>query len=352
MVEENGATRQGGAPAKGSNFYQQVTILRLPQHKDLRLAKRLDFSFAAGTIAAPLTISEVALASRHYPIVFSEGETPTPIAVLGLRPGENLFVDAAGQWRDGFYVPAHIRRYPFGLVQTPGTNTLSLAVDIACDRVLADGTTDGQESDRLFDENGAATPTATAALELCKAMQRDLRPTDAYGKALVNADLLVAKRAEFKLPGDHKIKLDGFRIVDEQQFRDMPDAMLGEWHRNGWLAVTSLHLVSRQNWSILAELHIARAAAAEQAQSETSVPVEVKSGEPEPAKAPEETEQDSQTVDTDENLSEAAQTESEAAEVSETEPHEETEPHDHAELHDEAEPDDGETPKDRRPDQA
>ncbi|WP_137389839.1 SapC family protein [Rhodoligotrophos defluvii] len=268
MADENGAARpQGGASNGGSNFYRQVAILRLPQHKDLRLTRRLDFGFAAGVIAAPLTVSELALASRHYPIVFSQGETPTPIAVLGLRPGENLFVDAEGKWREGFYVPAHIRRYPFGLVQTPGTNTLSLAIDEASERVLLDGVDGEEDSDRLFDETGAPTALANAALELCRAMHRDLQPTDAYGKAMVHADLLAAKRADFKLPGNRNLKLDGFRVVDDQKFRDLSESMLPEWHRKGWLTFTSLHLVSRQNWNILAELFIARAKAADEARA-------------------------------------------------------------------------------------
>lgn len=258
MVQENGAAEQ--SPANGANFYKQVAILRLPQHKDIRLTRRLDFAYASGVIAAPLSASEIALASRNYPIVFADGDVPTPIAVLGLKPGENLYVDSQGQWREGCYIPAHIRRYPFGLVQTPGTTTYSLAVDEACERVVM-GMTDGVESEPLFDENGAATPTVNAALELCKAMNRDLRPTDAFARALNGAELLVAKRAEFKLPGDRKIKLDGFRVVDEERFRDLPENMLGEWHRNGWLALVALHLASRQNWGTLAELHVARSPA-------------------------------------------------------------------------------------------
>lgn len=255
MVQENSATSQ--APARNSNFYKQVAILRLPQHKNFRLSRRQDFKYASGVIASPLSASEVALASRHYPIVFADGELPTPIAVLGLRPGENVFVDSNGQWREGFYIPAHIRRYPFGLVQTPGTTTYSLAVDEACDRVLT-GEVEGVESDPMFDENGQATAPVNAALELCKAMNRDLRPTDAFARALKDADLLVAKRVEFNLPGDRKIKLDGFRVVDAERFRDLPEEKLGEWHRNGWLALVALHLASRQNWGMVAELHAAR----------------------------------------------------------------------------------------------
>jgi len=255
MVQENGAV--ANTPARGVNFYRQVAILRLPQHRDLRLARRQDFRYAGGMIAAPLSAAEIALASRHYPIVFADGEVPTPIAVLGLKPGENAFVDQDGQWREGCYIPAHIRRYPFGLVQTPGTDTYSLAVDEACERVI-NGENEGIESDAFFDENDSPTPMVSSALELCKAMNRDLKPTDAFARALAGADLLVSRRAEFKLPGDRKIKLDGFRVIDDERFRNLAEDLLPEWHRSGWLSLVSLHLASRQNWGLLAELHAAR----------------------------------------------------------------------------------------------
>ncbi|MEI9982489.1 MAG: SapC family protein [Aliidongia sp.] len=40
-------------------------------------------------------------------------------AVLGYRPGENLFVDAEGRWATGVYVPWYVRCYPFAILDGP-----------------------------------------------------------------------------------------------------------------------------------------------------------------------------------------------------------------------------------------
>ena len=45
---------------------------------------------------------EVALASRTYPIVFTTGQEPSPVAILGVRKDENLFV-SDGKWAPRTY---------------------------------------------------------------------------------------------------------------------------------------------------------------------------------------------------------------------------------------------------------
>src|SRR5689334_16161317 len=66
--------------------------------------------------ALPITFAEMPQVARDYPIVFikpADGAALRAIALLGLKPGENLFVDARGRWRDDVYRPAYLRRYPF-----------------------------------------------------------------------------------------------------------------------------------------------------------------------------------------------------------------------------------------------
>ena len=59
----------------------------------------------------PLAGVEFFQAARHYPILFvGEGANASPIALLGLKPGQNGFVDATGQWQRAAYVPAFVRR--------------------------------------------------------------------------------------------------------------------------------------------------------------------------------------------------------------------------------------------------
>ena len=60
----------------------------------------------AQTHAVPLTIDEFVAAQRFFPIVFSSGENPVPLALMGLNEGVNVFVEDDGGLRGEMYVPA------------------------------------------------------------------------------------------------------------------------------------------------------------------------------------------------------------------------------------------------------
>lgn len=102
-------------------FYERPVPLNRTQHKDLRLKGIPSLRFAAGVHSVPLTGVEFPAAARDLPILFagSSMEEAGPMALLGLRQNENLFIDADGQWAANTYVPAFVRRYPFVLAEKP-----------------------------------------------------------------------------------------------------------------------------------------------------------------------------------------------------------------------------------------
>ena len=92
-------------------FYRQPVILRFDQHRGKAIKPANGYGFSANTLAVPLMLGEFAHAGRHYPIVFAQNEQPAPVAMLGLREGQNLFLEPDGSWRNSAYVPAYLRRY-------------------------------------------------------------------------------------------------------------------------------------------------------------------------------------------------------------------------------------------------
>src|SRR5690606_23806240 len=97
----------------GPAFFKNVVPLNRDRHRRLKLRMDGRATFAAGTHFVPLAAVELYEAARDYPIVFTGSEDASPVAILGLRAGENLFIDANGRWANGTYVPAFVRRYPF-----------------------------------------------------------------------------------------------------------------------------------------------------------------------------------------------------------------------------------------------
>lgn len=232
-------------------FYEKPTLLRFDDHKGAGLLSNGTFGFAKAANAVPITIGEFMPIIRHYPIVFSDSEHCAPVAVLGLREGENLLVQPDGHWRAQAYIPAYIRRYPFIVTQTPDQKQQLLAVDAASDRFAAD--TSGVDAKAFFASDGTPTAETKSAMDFCHAYHVEHVETEGFTRALKDAKLLVSNQAALTLPDHSRYTLGGFQMVDEKAFRALRSSLLYDWHSKGWLQLIALHLASQQNWQLLME---------------------------------------------------------------------------------------------------
>src|SRR5690606_7378108 len=105
------------------------------------------YDFAAHLNSSPLLATEIPFAAGEYPIIFSatatEGEY-LPLAVMGLKEGQNLFIDDNGRF-SARYIPAFIRRYPFVLAGAKDAETLTLCIDEASKACIPDGSQRSEE---------------------------------------------------------------------------------------------------------------------------------------------------------------------------------------------------------------
>lgn len=227
-------------------FYKQPEPLRADAHADLRLSAQPDFRFAAGTNAVPVMASEFIAAARFYPIVFA-GDPVMPMTVLGLQV-KNLFVTEEGDWesKQG-YIPAYVRRYPFCFIQQG--ETFILSIDRDCERLVESGK-DYKTAQPLFAE-GKPTALTQDALRFCGALQNDHVATRAFAAALVEQNLLIEQSAQAVSAHGRQYNLQGFRIVDVNRFQALPDAIVADWHRKGWLGLIHAHLASLLAWKDL-----------------------------------------------------------------------------------------------------
>lgn len=226
-------------------FYRKPEALNAGAHGELRLRPSTDFAFARATNSVGITASEFGAVSRHFPIVFA-GEGAYPAAVLGLDAG-NLFVDDAGKWAESTYVPAYVRRYPFAFIAFDDGKQFALGVDRDCPRLV---TTD-EEGAQAFFENDKPTRLTEDAMRFCIAFQNDHGVTVNFGKALKEQNLLVDVQYAASIAAGKHVSLKGFQVVDRTRFRALPDAVVLDWHRKGWLALVQLHLMSQDHWQAL-----------------------------------------------------------------------------------------------------
>ncbi|WP_260181927.1 SapC family protein [Croceicoccus naphthovorans] len=223
-------------------FYRDPQPLSSKVHADWRL-KDGDADFATEAPYVPIVVGELAAAARCYPVVFAAGDAQ-PIAVLGLER-RNLFVED-GRWALDSYVPAYVRRYPFGFIATTNPDGFALAIDAASDRVVKEG----DEGIRLF-EDGEPAELTKQALAFCDAFRADANATRAFADALKAQGLLIDRRADATLPDGRKLGLEGFQVVDAEKFSKLPDSVVLDWHNNGYLAWVYFHLASLERFQSL-----------------------------------------------------------------------------------------------------
>lgn len=253
----NGETAQnsnGQAPAGSSMplFYNKPIPLDAKKHRDLSLKANFGFEFTSDANAVPINMIEMPQISSFYPIAFSPDENATPVAILGLRDKENLFLDEKNQWDQTLYIPSYIRRYPFIFSEIPNTDQLTLCIDDTDDVI------EKSEKNPFFDQDGKPSDLANNALEFCKSYHAAAQQTLEFSRALADADLLIEREAQINIVGNRRINFSGFKIIDEKKFNTLDEKVFLEWRAKGWLPAIYAHLFSGIQWQRLSRLLNAR----------------------------------------------------------------------------------------------
>lgn len=222
-------------------FYNTVEPLNVTQHGKMKVRKLLKMAQIAKTHAIPLTVDEFTMVQRHYPIVFSIGEKPIPIALMGLNEGVNVFMDEDGRLLDNnFYVPAYVRRYPFLLARIrPDSDELSLCFDPSANAIG-----DFEEGEPLFDRD-QPSPATQAILEFCEQFEAAGQRTAAFMEDLLKSNLLMDGEVAIQPEGyQQPFIYRGFRMVDEEKLRELRGDELRKMNQNGMLPLIYAHLFS------------------------------------------------------------------------------------------------------------
>ena len=230
-------------------FYQKPVQLNSDVHLNTRLGSLVgNFSFSKETNSIPLAAVEFFDTAREYPIAFTgkEGGALFPIALIGVRQNENLFVSPEGKW-EGRYIPAFVRRYPFVLAEKQDAEDFNVYLD---ESYAGFGAADGE---RLFTDNGEHTPLLKQALEFLSTYQGEIKRTRLFVERLQALDLLIPRVLEVVRPNEQPMVLQGFSVVDEQRLSSLSDADLLELARSGLLAWIHAHLMSLGNVTALSE---------------------------------------------------------------------------------------------------
>ena len=228
-------------------FYRRVVGVDPVTYANVRLDKGRDYRFAAGASFVPLALGELEVAALHYPILFTTGTNPTPVALLGLRARQNLFVLPDGNWRAASYIPAYCRAYPFIFVQAAeGEKTyIGVEADAACLR--------RDVGEPMFID-GKPTPALEQAIAFCEEYRSHANAAVEFGQALAEQGLLSEEDAVVNLTAGGSLQVRGFQLVQPQRLQNVADNIFLDWRHRGWLPSLYAHLASLGCWNRLIDL--------------------------------------------------------------------------------------------------
>ena len=249
-----------------TNLHKEPIALDTILHRDLRLKNELNaIPKLAPFTSFMVSVSEFGDAALHFPILFVRAapdalgkDTVAPVAVFGLKPGENLFVTAEGKW-DAGYVPAMVRAYPFTMARIEGSDRWAIVFDNTWEGISR------TEGVALFNEKGEASELLNGVHKFVQDLETDLERTRQACAALLELKLLKPMRFDATLASGESLSVDGFMTVDEEALGKLPDAQIAQMYRNGLLGLLQIHMVSLNNMRRLLDRRLAQQNAAPKA---------------------------------------------------------------------------------------
>ncbi|MCW3476539.1 SapC family protein [Limobrevibacterium gyesilva] len=229
-------------------FFKRVVGVNPNLHAGLRLDRSAGYGFSAQAQSVPLGLGEFEAASQHYPILFTTGPNPTPVALLGLAEASNLFLLPDGAtWRQGAYIPAYVRAFPFIFVEDASTKTVYVGMepDAACLST---------DSGAPLFEDDKPTAALNEAIAFCSTFRDNMAAAAAFARALDAQGLLEEEEATVNFTSGGSTRIRGFKILRADRLDQVSDETFLDWRRRGWLGALYAHLHSTARWARLIEL--------------------------------------------------------------------------------------------------
>lgn len=230
--------------AKQLLIYESAVPVSATSHTGVSVESNSSYAFSAGINAVPLMAVEFPRAVAEYAVVFAaDGDEVMPVAVLGIRNEQNLYLSSDAHWKAD-YIPAFIRRYPFVFSSSADGKSLTLCIDESHPGVNREG-----RGSALFGDDGKPTPYVDKVLEFLKNYQLQFERTRVFGRRLKELGLLEPMQANVSTPKGEKLTLGGFMVVSRDKLRALAGETLQQLAKNDELELLYLHLASMRNFN-------------------------------------------------------------------------------------------------------
>ncbi|MBC93176.1 MAG: hypothetical protein CMM38_05995 [Rhodospirillaceae bacterium] len=206
-----------------------------------------NYEFAAKYATATLAVGELSQAMRSLPIGFVKYDGYyTLVSILGLKQGENLFVNKEGNWITA-YKPAVLRSYPFSLLSGEKDQML-LAFDE--DSLSKSNAT---PNNSFYGETGEITDELSTIMSFLTEVHDSYNKTVQLCEMINNFGLLDKWNISIRR-GEKEINIEGIYKVNEEKLQSLDASKLKDLQRVSALGLIYGHIFSGANLGLLERL--------------------------------------------------------------------------------------------------
>ena len=219
----------------------RIVPLNKDAHKSLKVDARASAAYGDNRHFTHVIVNEFPQLVVHYPILFSKDRNTGEFycgAMLGFDEGENLFLE---EWRDlQFYRPLGLQRVPF-YAHGP-----EVAIDLDHPRVgVADGTP-------LFTEHGQPSRYLQRIIWAFQDLEPGIQVTRHFIARLLELQLIEPIDMEAEFEDGRIINCDGLYTVNQDTLSRLPDAVVVELFRRGYMRLIHYMIASLKQFTVLA----------------------------------------------------------------------------------------------------
>jgi SapC len=219
----------------------QIVPLNKETHRSLKVDGRASAAYGDNQRFVQVIVKEFPQLLVHYPILFSKDPRTGQFycgAMLGFDEGENLFLD---EWADReHYRPLMLQRGPF-FAQGP-----DLAIDLDDPRV-------GAESGKLlFTDQGQPSRYLQSIIWAFQDLSPGVEMTKLFITRLLELKLIEPVDVEVELEDGTIRRCVGLYTIDQEVLSRLPDEVVVELFRRGYLRLIHHMIASQKQVSVLA----------------------------------------------------------------------------------------------------
>ncbi len=219
-------------------------LLNNIDHKDLKINTARSRALGDDVMSCAAYYPEFRNLQAHYPIVFTKNAATdeiSPIALLGLQQGENLFLTDTG-W-DNDYVPMTMEMQPF-LIGFEGPNQTVIHVDMDSPRISDTG-------EAVFLPMGGNSPYLERITEVLSSVHSGHQFNSEFIAALEQYDLLEPFVLDVELANGTSNRLAGFLTINEEKLYALSGEALGDLNEKQFLQAIYMAVASLSNFAEL-----------------------------------------------------------------------------------------------------